>query len=185
MLILESSEIEHCSLYHNIDGNQKKLAGASYQDRLYVRQSNFSKNQRQEALEYCRTAFLESKGNSSVLLVEDETEFTAWVEDKQASLAPEKTIDRITLINLEKLVAKMRTVGGIKIKNRVYRLKEYPYCFIGSEAVRWLMHNVKLSREEAIGLGQRLMDDKWIHHVSDSHQFKDEELFYRFYWDED
>lgn len=185
MLIVESSEIKPCNLYRNIDGNSKKLAGASYQNRLYVRNSNFSKNQRQEAIEHCRTIFLESKGNSSVLLVENETDFTTWVEDKQISLTPAQTTDRINLIDLEKLVAKMRTVGGIKIKNRVYRLKEYPYCFIGSEAVRWLMHNLKLSREEAIRLGQRLIDDKWIHHVSDSHDFKDEELFYRFYWDED
>ena len=43
----------------------------------------------------------------------------------------------------------------------------------------------RISRKEAVMLGQRLMDVKHIHHVVDDHEFKDGHFFYRFYWDED
>lgn len=48
----------------------------------------------------------------------------------------------------------------------------------------WLRDNLGLSQAEAIALGQRLIEEKWIHHVTDDHQFKNEYLFYRFYMDE-
>lgn len=72
----------------------------------------------------------------------------------------------------------------IRIENRWYNLRFHPRCFVGSEAVIWLMQSLKISHENAILLGQRLIDEKLIHHVTDNHAFKDEYLFYRFYWDE-
>ncbi len=78
----------------------------------------------------------------------------------------------------------MRHVGGIKIKDRNYKFKIYPKCFIGQEAVEWFCANLGLSTQQAIRLGQRLIDEKWIHHVLDQQNFANDFLFYRFYWDE-
>ena len=44
--------------------------------------------------------------------------------------------------------------------------------------------NLGLSVEQAVRLGQRLIDEKFIHHVTDDHPFINDFFFYRFYWDE-
>ena len=46
------------------------------------------------------------------------------------------------------------------------------------------MQTQKLSLNEAISIGQLLIDRGLIHHVIDRHNFKNEYLFYRFYEDE-
>ncbi|VEP16980.1 hypothetical protein H1P_520021 [Hyella patelloides LEGE 07179] len=93
-------------------------------------------------------------------------------------------IEMIATINLEKLVTKMRNLGGIKIKNRRYNLRTYSNCFIGKEAVDWMVNNLNLSPEQSVKLGQRLIDEGFIHHVVERKNFENEYLFYRFYWDE-
>ena len=83
-----------------------------------------------------------------------------------------------------KLVNDLRGEGGIEIKDRRYKLTNYPQCFVGSEVVEWIEKKYLLSKSEAIRLGQELMDLKIIHHVTDDHEFKSSYLFYRFYIDE-
>lgn len=82
------------------------------------------------------------------------------------------------------LVNEMRGVDGLEIKNRNYRLKNYSLCFIGSEAVEWIQAKYDISKSEAVKLGERLIEEKIIHHVTDDHKFKSDYLFYRFYLDE-
>ena len=79
----------------------------------------------------------------------------------------------------------MREKDGLKIKTRRHKLKLYHRCFLGNEAIDWLVENLNLTRSKAIKIGQKLIDKKIIHHVTDEHNFKDEPLFYRFYKDED
>lgn len=85
---------------------------------------------------------------------------------------------------IAQLVIDMRGIEGIEIKDRNYRLKNYAQCFIGSEIVKWMQNQYGISKSEAIKLGQILIDEKIIHHVTDDHQFKSDYLFYRFYMDE-
>lgn len=52
---------------------------------------------------------------------------------------------RIT-VDVEKLVSDMSSLyGGVVVKDRKWRLKTYKKCFVGSEAVEWLMTKLKLS----------------------------------------
>lgn len=48
----------------------------------------------------------------------------------------------------------------------------------------WLVQNAGVSRDEAIGFGQTLIDRRIVHHVLDEHGFEDGNLYYRFYADE-
>lgn len=185
MLLLEASQLKQCDVLRNVEGNLETITGVSYQDRLFVRGETFSKSQRESAIEQTKKIFLEGKGDSLIILAENDVDLVMWIEDKQLKVAPENTKDRIASLKLAHVVANMRNVGGVKIRNRTYHMKDYPYCILGSEAVRWFVHKLNISTDEAIRLGQRLIDEKWLHHVSDSHDFRDEELFYRFYWDED
>lgn len=79
----------------------------------------------------------------------------------------------------------MRGENGIEIKDRRFQLKVFPKVFLGSDAVNWLMKHEKSTHEEAILMGQLMIQQGIIHHVLDEHDFKDEPLFYRFYADED
>ena len=199
MHIVTKNLVTSCNLMHRNAGIKEYFPGISYQNKLYIKNKFFTLEQRQEALAYTKQKFLEAKTKIiCYLLVEDDTGFTIWQEDTAAILVKEKTaelkpinkqeeiidIDPIQEIDLETLVSQMRSVGGIKIKNRRYKLKVYSQCFIGSDAVQWIVENLKLSREQAVRLGQRLIDEKWIHHVVDQQPFRDGFFFYRFYWDE-
>ena len=83
------------------------------------------------------------------------------------------------------IIAAMRGEHGVEIKDRRFQFKVFPKAFLGSDAVNWLMKHEKATREEAILIGQLMLQQGIIHHVVDEHDFEDEPLFYRFYQDED
>ncbi|MEM9135912.1 MAG: mechanosensitive ion channel domain-containing protein [Cyanobacteria bacterium P01_F01_bin.42] len=85
---------------------------------------------------------------------------------------------------LESLVEQMKGSNGLEIEDRRFRATLYPRCFIGQEAVTWIVRTQKATHEEALRLGQMLVKKGIIHHVTDEHAFKDDYLFYRFYEDE-
>ena len=87
-------------------------------------------------------------------------------------------------LDLDALAARMRAADGVAIADRRHLFSTYPRCFVGTEAVDWLMRREDLSRAEAVQLGQRLVERGIIHHVLDEHPFRDGALFYRFYEDE-
>lgn len=85
---------------------------------------------------------------------------------------------------ITRLYEQMRGPDGIPIGDHRFWLTVYPNSFIGSEAVTWIVKTQKATREAAVRLGQRLVENGLIHHVTDEHAFKDDYLFYRFYEDE-
>ncbi|MEL6224141.1 MAG: mechanosensitive ion channel domain-containing protein [Cyanobacteria bacterium J06627_8] len=85
---------------------------------------------------------------------------------------------------IDALVEQMRGPEGIEIKDRRYRLRTFSNCFVGNEAVQWLMQYQKATHEEALRIGQLLVEKGIFHHVTDEHTFEDAYLFYRFYEDE-
>lgn len=79
----------------------------------------------------------------------------------------------------------MRDVAsGISIADRRWRLRSFPACFVGSDAVTWIKTFLRCEREEAIVVGQKLLDAGVFHHVCREHGFEDGFLFYRFLDDE-
>ena len=54
---------------------------------------------------------------------------------------------------------------------------------MGREVVDWMINNLNLSTEQAIKLGQRLIDEKFIYHVLNQLNFENKHLLYRFYED--
>ena len=88
------------------------------------------------------------------------------------------------LPDIDDLVDQMRGPLGLKIQDRRYNLKLYHKCFIGSEAVNWLVQTQNTTKEKAVWLGQILVNRGIIHHVLDEHHFEDGYFFYRFYEDD-
>uniref|UniRef100_W5JY16 Phosphatidylinositol-3,4,5-trisphosphate dependent Rac exchange factor 1 n=1 Tax=Astyanax mexicanus TaxID=7994 RepID=W5JY16_ASTMX len=86
----------------------------------------------------------------------------------------------------EKLYHMMMTKSRHLIKDRRRKLSIVPKCFLGNEFVAWLLDTGEISKpEEGINLGQALLENGLIHHVSDKHQFKNEQVLYRFTNDRD
>lgn len=88
-------------------------------------------------------------------------------------------------ITPEKLVAAMRADTGVTIADRTYRLNHYPACFVGSEAVAWLIHTYGCTREAAIQAGQWLLAQHQMTAVDGGTTFEDGYRFYRFAIDAD
>ena len=87
-------------------------------------------------------------------------------------------------LDIDALVAQLRGPNGLTIEDRRHVFSVYRKCFVGSEAVAWLMRAHDLTREEALHLGQSLVQRRVFHHVLDEHPFRDGNFFYRFYADE-
>ncbi|XP_038057512.1 DEP domain-containing mTOR-interacting protein-like [Patiria miniata] len=85
------------------------------------------------------------------------------------------------LIIGEKLRLSFHNCSPAMVKDRRYHLRMYPKCFVGSEAVDWLIkHGSVKDRPEAAAMLSILQRHNVIHHVCDDHHFKDTYLFYRF-----
>ena len=84
---------------------------------------------------------------------------------------------------VESFYALCRSEAGFTVQDRSYRGATYPRCFVGAEAVDWMLAQGR-TINEALSIGQQLVDLSLIHHVLDEHAFKNEKLFYRFYRDE-
>ena len=85
--------------------------------------------------------------------------------------------------DVEAFYALARSNAGFKVLDRSYRGTQYARCFVGSEAVEWIQAQ-GYTVNEALSIGQQLIDMSLIHHVLDEHSFKNEKLFYRFFRDE-
>jgi EAL domain-containing protein (putative c-di-GMP-specific phosphodiesterase class I) len=74
---------------------------------------------------------------------------------------------------------RLRSPGGVDVRDRIYNLRNYRQCFVGREAVDWLARHQRIGRHDAVRLGQRLLALGLLSHVLDEHDFEDRELFYR------
>jgi hypothetical protein len=78
-----------------------------------------------------------------------------------------------------------RLYGGVNVKTRRYRFRSYKKCFVGSEAVDFMVESGwAKDREEAVQIGLALQKYHrlFVHCVDpDKHPFKDSYKFYRFH----
>ena len=90
--------------------------------------------------------------------------------------------DRSTLRkdDLEGIKDLLRT--HIEIRNRSFMKRVHRDCFLGSDAVDFMVrHGLSDSRSQAVQIGKRLCDEKFFRPVGDNSRFKDaSHLYYRF-----
>ena len=83
--------------------------------------------------------------------------------------------------DLKSIAEKMKQPNsGLKIKTRKWLLKRYPNCFVGEQAVTWLVYHLEIQREEALKIGQQMLEQNLFCHVTNDHPFLDKYLFYKF-----
>ena len=90
------------------------------------------------------------------------------------------------ITDLEELAARVKRVLDIRDRKYGFPSKTYPKCFVGSEAVAQLVEEgIANDEDDAVRIGNMMLNAGVFHHVLDAHPFKNEELFYRFVSDED
>jgi len=196
MLFLDHTQVQYCK----IQGNDKTLSGLIYNDNLFIQEKAFPKEEMEAAIKECREEYLDHEERSKIatLLVKDKNSVGIWMQNnkykshiiagstasssssKTQSSSSSKSKTTTQRISVRQLGMEMRSQTGVEIKTRRYKLKLYQRSFLGNEAVDWIVKKVKVSREDAIALGQKMIEKGVFQHVANEHQFKDEPLFYRF-----
>ncbi|BAU63568.1 mechanosensitive ion channel [Stanieria sp. NIES-3757] len=198
MLILDANQVQYYQVSAEIAGQIKKASGLTYQGNVFIKVKSYLEEELDNAIKECREQYLDNQAiEIPTLIIKEKKAVTLWIEDNR--FKPIQSFDPINdtvmqtggniqtnplNFNLIKVADQLKGKQGVKIKTRRSKLKLYHHCFLGNDAVDWLVENLKISRTEAVNLGQKLIDKKIIHHVSDEHSFKDEQLCYRFYQDE-
>jgi len=99
-----------------------------------------------------------------------------------ASLAPSSNgVDQPLSASMDDLPGIARLVqSNVEIRDRTYKFKTYRDCFVGSEAVDFLVENgLAADRGEAVQIGQCVLSEVGaFRHVTGEHTFMDEYLFY-------
>lgn len=73
----------------------------------------------------------------------------------------------------------MRGAGGVEVRDRRWRSRVWAQCFVGRDAVDWIVRSRGVSRARAVQLGRALAAFGLLHHVAGEHDFEDARLFYR------
>ncbi|MEM8719184.1 MAG: DEP domain-containing protein [Cyanobacteria bacterium P01_G01_bin.39] len=201
MLFLDHTQIQYCK----IKNQDKTILGLIYNNNLFIREKAFPKEEMEIAIKECREEYLDHDERSKIatLLVKEKDGIGIWMENNEyksdiistsnsnqkeskspVSSGHKKSKANLNRISVRQLAQEMRSEQGVEIKTRRYKLKLYQRCFVGNEAVDWIISKTKLSRTDAVSLGQKMLEKGIFHHVLDEHEFKDEPLFYRFDADE-
>jgi hypothetical protein len=168
----------------NLESKQPRPSiGILYEEKLFKKIKFFAKHRADIDRQISHQLSIESK--IACFLLESESGYTVWYHDRSlASYQSDRSNDWIDKINLAELVKELRGAGGIDLQDRQYRMLVYKRCAIGSEVTDWLRERFDFDRDDAIKLGQRLIVNRLLHHVTDDHDFQDGYFFYRFYCDE-
>lgn len=204
MLFLDYTQVKYCKLQEK----DNTISGIIYNGKTFVKVKAFAKEELEAAIKECREEYLDHEERSKIatLLIKEKNGVGIWMhnsrykldstssipndesnsasEAESVSATPVKSQTHTSRISLRQLALEMRSEKGVDIKTRRHKLKLYQHCFLGNEAVDWIAQRAKVSRTNALKLGQHMMDKGLFHHVLDEHQFKDEDLFYRFKDDE-
>jgi pyruvate/2-oxoglutarate dehydrogenase complex dihydrolipoamide dehydrogenase (E3) component len=88
--------------------------------------------------------------------------------------------------DIKELRRSLRTIVDIRDRQYGFPAKTYGSCFVGSEAVaQMIKKGLAADEDDAVRLGNVMLQAGIFHHVQRAHAFKNEYLFYRFASDED
>ncbi|KAJ4368182.1 vacuolar membrane-associated protein iml1 [Neocucurbitaria cava] len=84
-------------------------------------------------------------------------------------------------IDIKKLAEDLQGEKGIQMLDRRWHWKLHYNCFLGFDLTNWLLSNFKdiETRDEAIALGNEIMNKGLFQHVHKRHQFRDGNFFFQ------
>jgi hypothetical protein len=180
-MLLTQNAVSYCQIVRKRDNTTEIIAGVKYHNNTFVGGKSYPKHQKDLAIGEMRRSFLDPEPPIACILVESDRDFKIWHEDPQIIKLVEGNLDIIKYTNLDDLLTVLMSDRGVEIKDRMlsFRPKVYKQSFVGKEAVNWIVNTLKLSREEAVALGQRAIDEGKIVNAIDGSGFKDKDALYQ------
>jgi hypothetical protein len=113
-------------------------------------------------------------GPDSALLTDVDTEF-------QTSIFSETDQYHTSNIDIKRLAEDLQGERGIPMLDRRWHWRLHYNCFLGSDLTSWLLSNFRdiETRDEAVDLGNQLMNKGLFQHVQKRHQFRDGQFFFQ------
>jgi hypothetical protein len=113
-------------------------------------------------------------GPDSALLTDADSEF-------QTALFSETDQYHTSNIDIKKLAEELQGEKGIPMLDRRWHWRLHYNCFLGFDLTSWLLSNFRdvTTRDEAVHLGNQLMDKGLFQHVQKRHQFRDGNFFFQ------
>jgi len=126
---------------------------------------------------------VETPSRSFFITADSPRDMYEWVEALKSAKALLSRQDpngsKASQIDVKDLLSKIST--AISIQKRKLRKKTYPNCFIGTTAVDWMMQNLGLeSRDEGVILGNKLLQEGFIHNLTSTSFIDKSSAFYQF-----
>lgn len=103
-----------------------------------------------------------------------------YFSGRPIQLLPESDLFQRSKLNLTSLAQVIQSEKGVRISNRRWHWRLHYNCFTGQGMTDWILSNFRdvESREEAITVGEKLMEQGLFQHVEHRHQFRDGNYFY-------
>tara|TARA_R110002003_G_scaffold96_34_gene7718 strand:- start:12775 stop:17652 length:4878 start_codon:yes stop_codon:yes gene_type:complete len=107
--------------------------------------------------------------------------FSEMESELQSSLFSDTEKYSTSNIDLKKLAEDLQGEKGIQMLDRRWHWKLHYTCFLGFDLVNWLLSNFKEieTRDEAVELGNELMNKGLFIHVQKRHHFRDGNFFFQ------
>ncbi|KAK2766793.1 vacuolar membrane-associated protein iml1 [Arachnomyces sp. PD_36] len=102
-------------------------------------------------------------------------------QNNPAQLLPENELLQRSNLSISSLAQIIQGEKGVRMMDRRWHWRLHYNCFIGIELTTWLLRNFRDidTREEAVELGNELMDHGLFQHVERRHNFRDGNYFYQ------
>lgn len=123
----------------------------------------------------------QTRNSSAIVAAELENFLDGDAAGKPMQLLPESDLYQRSNLNIASLAETIQTEKGVRMLDRRWHFKLHYNCFIGFEMTTWLLQNFKDvdTRDEAVELGNELMEGGMFQHVEQRHNFRDGNYFYQ------
>ncbi|KAF2428924.1 hypothetical protein EJ08DRAFT_650710 [Tothia fuscella] len=104
-----------------------------------------------------------------------------FTDNDPAVLTTESNTYNTKDMSIPKLAHDLQGEKGIKVLDRRWHWRLHYNCFVGSDLTSWLLLNFEdvQTRDDAVALGNKLMEQGLFQHVQSKHQFRDGNFFYQ------
>lgn len=123
----------------------------------------------------------QTRNPSAIVAAEKENLGEDVSTGKPVQLLPESELLQRANLNLQVLAQTIQGDKGVRMRDRRWHWRLHYNCFIGYELTSWLLQNFRDidTREEAVELGNELMENGLFQHVEQRHNFRDGNYFYQ------
>ena len=123
----------------------------------------------------------QTRNSSAIVAAELENVAEGDVTGRSVQLLPESDLYQRSNLNIASLAETIQTEKGVRMLDRRWHLRLHYNCFIGFELTTWLLQNFRDvdTRDEAVELGNELLESGMFQHVEQRHNFRDGNYFYQ------